>query len=145
MRAWKRRLASKREIMMYVKHHFVAALAGLFLLGGAFLGCEREPAPRKVVQPTPEESFAQIAELFSQAVETGPGGMPGGFISSEEGGGHSRLLISNKVTRKLIPPTNATDKYRGVITVTSRYDYALQRPAEEEPSEDRHDKNENTG
>ena len=125
-----------------VKHHFLAGIAGLFVLCGAFLGCEREPAPRQVVQLTPEESFEQVAKLFRQSVETGPGGMPGGFFS-QDAGGHSRLVVNNKVTHKLVPPSDAGDKYRGIITVTSRYDYSLQKSAEEEKSNEREDEDGN--
>ena len=77
-----------------------------------------------------------ISDLFTRAIQTGAGGVPGGFIVREEDG-HSRLAIRNEVTHKLIPPSKEGDSYRGVITVTSQRNYSIQRSARNDSSGDK--------
>jgi hypothetical protein len=120
--------------MKHASHILSKAFLGTALLGMAAAvllctGCQQESdsqatAARK--QVTPEESFKEIATLFAQSVQTGAGGMPGGFIAQEEDG-HSRLVIKNDVKSQFIPPAKDGEPYRGIITVTSQYDYSLQR------------------
>jgi len=105
------------------------------------VGCQQETAngvAASTQKVSPEESFQEIATLFAQSVQTGAGGMPGGFIAREEDG-HSRLVIKNNVTNELIKPTKTGEPYRGVITVSSQYDYSLQRIAGSELEDERGD------
>jgi hypothetical protein len=117
--------------MKYLNHVFSTAFLGMVAAGLLCAGCRQESATEATAarrQASPEQSFNEIAKLFAQSVQTGAGGMPGGFIAREEDG-HSRLVIKNDVKHELVPPTKEGEPYRGVITVTSQYDYSLQRIA----------------
>jgi hypothetical protein len=122
--------------MTDVKPPFSAVLTGALLLGVAVTtwGCRQESeqqesgAQSSVADPpsTPQQSFNHIVKEFSRAIETGQNGVPSGFlIRGQEG--HSRLTFENKVTSQFIPPEVPDDVYRGVITVTSRTNYFLQK------------------
>jgi hypothetical protein len=100
---------------------------GISLAGAGGLGCRQEPASSSAVaRPTAEESFDEISRVVTNALDTRSGGIPSGFVSSDEGG-RSQFVVNNEVTSKLIPPAKEGDIYRGTITVTSRSYYSLLR------------------
>lgn len=113
-----------------------AVLTGALLLGVAVatLGCRQEnerseaAAQSSILDPStkPEQSFERIVEEFSRAVETRGDGVGSGFVIRGEEG-RSRLSFENKVTSQLFPPAQSGDIYRGVITVTTRSSYFLQK------------------
>jgi hypothetical protein len=124
--------------MKFITKVCPAILTATVALGMLCSGCRQEPAavpPGEARhQASPEESFEEIADVFAKSVQTGAGGMPGGFVAQEEDG-HSRLVIRNEVTHHLFPPKKEGDNYRGTITVTSQYDYSIQKTVEEGDSE----------
>lgn len=94
-------------------------------------GCQDPPASEVTAVPreeSPEKSFNEIAKQIAQSVQTGAGGMPGSFIAREPDG-HSRLVIKNDVKHEFLPPKKEGEPYRGLITVTSKFDYSIQRVA----------------
>ena len=87
------------------------------------LGVRVSPsAPRTSANPGPEESFDLILETFRRGVE----GVKIGFVARREGG-HSMMSGDNKVSHKLIPPTQEGDPYKAIITVESKSSYSMQR------------------
>ena len=65
--------------------------------------------------------------------------MPGGAVSefvTQKIGTSSRFQVHNTVTSQFIPPADASDPYRGTITVTSRSVYSLRRSVEEADDEE---------
>jgi hypothetical protein len=103
------------------------AVGGACLALAVFLGCQPDaPAGNTVSTPssTPEESFDEIARVMSKAVGTGVGGVPSGFVSTDEDS-RSRFVVNNEVTSQLIPPTDKSRNYRGTITITSRSYYSF--------------------
>lgn len=140
---------SARRPRLGVSRLLAVIATGMLVAGLANSGCShRESVPAahgaaggRRVATSPEKSFEQVADLFSRAIDTGLGGIASGFVSSQEGG-RSRLAISNEVTHEFFPLTKEGETYRGVITVTSRYDYSLRKLAgdvqtEEKPSDQR--------
>ena len=77
-------------------------------------------------EPTPEERFQLVFDTFRRGVETGAGGVPGGFIASDDDG-HSRLTVNNRVSHELTPPTGENEPYRASITVVSVATYSMAR------------------
>jgi hypothetical protein len=101
-------------------------LSASLVLAGT-VGCQPDsPAGSTAGVPrvSPEESFNEIARVMTKAVGTGAGGVPSGFVSSDEDS-RSRFVVNNEVTSQLIPPTNGSSNYRGTITVTSRSYYSF--------------------
>jgi len=115
---------------MCTRNHLASILVAAGILMPLCAGCQQESAtgPAAAAKRTlsPEESFEQIAKFFTRSVQTGAGGVDGGFLVREDDG-HSRLAIRNEVTHELIPPSKEGEPFRGVITVTSQRDYAIQR------------------
>lgn len=126
--------------MTCIKNHFPTVLVVVSSLVLLCSGCRRETAADRAGaarhRPTPEESFEEIAGQFARSIQTGAGGVDGGFLVRDEDG-HSRLAIRNEVTHELIPPSEEGEPYRGVITVTSERDYAIQRVTGNDTSEDK--------
>ena len=100
---------------------------GASLLGAAGSGCRQEPISQAAVpRPSPQESFEEIVRVVTTALDTNTGGVPSGFVSSDDGG-RSQFVVNNEVTSQLIPPEREGDIYRGTITVASRSYYSLLR------------------
>jgi hypothetical protein len=126
--------------MTSAKNHFPTVLWGTLAVGLLCSSCQQQsatgPAGAARHQVSPEASFEQISSLFARSVQTGAGGVDGGFIARREDG-HSRLAIRNEVTHQFFPPTKEGEPCRGVITVTSQYDYSIQRIAGNGEAEDK--------
>lgn len=100
---------------------------GASLVLAGTVGCQPDaPAGNSAGVPrvSPEESFNEIARVMTKAVGTGAGGVPSGFVSSDEDS-RSRFVVNNEVTSQLIPPADGGSNYRGTITVTSRSYYSF--------------------
>ena len=108
-------------------HVRLMMVLGILLAGAGGLGCRQEPVSSSAVaRPSAEESFDEISRVVTKALDTRSGGIPSGFVSSDEGG-RSQFVVNNEVTSKLTPPAKEGDIYRGTITVTSRSYYSLLR------------------
>jgi hypothetical protein len=83
---------------------------------------KKNTLPSATSKPTPEESFAYIADTFQRRVE----GAPIGFIVSDAGG-RSMMSGTNKVSHKLLRPAKEGEPYKGIITVESQSNYSLRR------------------
>jgi hypothetical protein len=104
-----------------------SCLTGTCVLALASVGCRPEaPTTTAAARPPAVESFDQIVQIMTRALETGTTDIPGGFVSNDMAG-RSRFSVSNKVTSKLVPPAAPDENYRGTITVTSRTSYSLRR------------------
>ena len=77
-------------------------------------------------KPAPEQSFDLIMATFKRRIEDAPSG----FVTPQVGG-HSRMIASNKVTSKVLPPAKDGEPYRAEVTVASRSRYSLQRSIDE--------------
>jgi len=119
---------------MYRRHSIVlTSFLCTWIVALAGTGCRQEatpPTPAVSERATPEESFAEIVEVFKNGMEI-PGSNTSGFLT-ESGSASSRFQVHNTVTSRLIPPTSTDDFYHGMITVSSQSIYSLRRSAEEE-------------
>jgi hypothetical protein len=117
------------------------------VLGLVSLGCQQS-SPTKVSQsdarPAAEQSFDEISQIVKNALETGAGGMQGGFVS-EKANARSHFSVHNTVSSKVIPPADPGETYRATITVTSRTDYSLRRIPESEKKGDEKEKSKHGG
>jgi hypothetical protein len=77
-------------------------------------------------KPAPEQSFDLIMATFKRRIEDAPSG----FVAPQAGG-HSRMIASNEVTSKVLPPAKDGEPYRAEVTVASRSRYSLQRSIDE--------------
>ena len=133
------------ESEMTPRRRLVATLfAGAFVLGLATLGCERSGSRSKQadVRPPAEKSFDEIAQIIKGALETGGGGMQGGFVDNK-GNARSQFSVHNDVTSQLIAPTDGSEAYRAKITVKSRTTYSLRRIPDGEKNSDQDKKKSN--
>jgi hypothetical protein len=97
------------------------------LVCASLLGCqEAARSDAQATRPSPEESFKEIVRVVTNTLDTRSGGMPSGFVSTDEGG-RSQFIVNNEVASEFIPPTADGEPFRGVITVTSRSYYSLLR------------------
>jgi hypothetical protein len=113
------------------------SLATVLTLFGA--GCNRQPVSEAL---TPEKSFEEVVGLLRQGLELP--GQKSGFVKSSSGAS-SRFQVKNTITSKLIPPANADEPYRGVITVSRQSVYALRTSVEKKDDEDADDQNKRGG
>ena len=110
------------------RKHFAFVMLGCALaLGSLSVGCHDSSSTavsQNDKRPPAEKSFDEIAQIIKSALETGVGGVQGGFVSENENG-RSHFAVHNDVTSQLIPPTAPNEDYRATITVTSRTIYSL--------------------
>jgi hypothetical protein len=122
--------------------------SGLFcaaVLGLACVGCRQSSSPNVSQtgdsRPPAEESFDEIAQIIKSALETGVGGVQGGFVSDQPNA-RSQFSVHNDVTSEVIKPTGPTEPYRGKITVTSHTTYSIRHiPDTEKKGSDKDKKN----
>jgi hypothetical protein len=123
-------------------------LYGSALSGSAILGCQQHAATsshQTDTRPAAEQSFEEIAHVVKSALETGAGGVQGGFVD-DKGNARSQFSVHNDVKSEIIPPTAPSENYRAKITVTSRTTYSLRRiPDSEKKSNDQDSKKKNNG
>jgi hypothetical protein len=109
-------------------------LLGAALVAASCMSCghgETSPAASRQTNPSPEEAFDTIVETFRRRIED----TPVGFVVSDSTG-RTSMVGTNKVSSELIRPTNETDAYKAVITVTSESRYSILRTKKEEDSEE---------
>ena len=125
-----------------------SVLYGSALSGLAILGCQQHsatPSHQTDTRPAAEQSFEEIAHVIKSALETGAGGVQGGFVD-DKGNARSQFSVHNDVKSEIIPPTAPTENYRAKITVISRTTYSLRRiPDSEKKSNDQDTKKKNNG
>jgi hypothetical protein len=116
------------------------------VLGLATLGCERSGSRSKQadVRPPAEKSFDEISQIIKGALETGGGGMQGGFVDNKANA-RSQFSVHNDVTSQLIAPADGSDAYRAKITVKSRTTYSLRRIPDSDKKGSDQDKKKNNG
>jgi len=97
------------------------------MLAAAAVGCQPETSSTATsARPPAVESFDQIVQIMSRALQTGTTEIPGGFVSNDTDS-RSRFSVNNKVSSNLVPPAAPDDNYRGTITVTSLTTYSIRR------------------
>jgi len=94
-------------------------------------GCTRETRttpvnPPRYANPTPEQSFDTIFDMFRRRIED----TPVGFVVSDSTGRSSSLIGKSTVSKELIPPTGEGQPYKAIITVTTESRYAIMRTKE---------------
>src|SRR5450432_3903043 len=104
-----------------------AALSYAIVLVLVSIGCQQSSSS-KVAQsdarPPAEKSFDEIALIVKSALETGAGGVQGGFVSDQPNA-RSHFSVHNDVSSELIKPTNSDESYRAKITVKSHTLYSV--------------------
>ena len=118
--------------MMRAVFSFVTVCVAAAMVGVTISGCGSEApsntnnlvASQSPAQPTPEQSFKRIVELFSNAIDTNDSGVRTGFVFRGEDG-HSSMSVRKEVTNEFIPPAKEGEPYRGTITVTSHMSYSM--------------------
>jgi hypothetical protein len=113
-------------------------LLGVALVVAACSGCSHEVrttpvAPPRYANPTPEQSFDTIFDMFKRRIED----TPVGFVVSDSSG-RSSLVGKNTVSKELIPPAKEGEPFKAIITVTSESRYSIMRTketGEENPAE----------
>lgn len=115
-------------------------------LGSLSVGC-RQSSSTKVAQvdnrPAAEKSFDEIALIIKGALETGNGGIQGGFVS-EQPNARSHFSVHNSVSSAIVPPNNPDENYRATITVKSHTSYSLLRIPDSDKKSGDTDKQKNT-
>jgi hypothetical protein len=102
-------------------------------------GCNQHASagkPTAVAKSTPEERFQRIVESIRHKID----GQPFGFVVAD-GGTRTTMLGSNKVSSKLIPPENAGDHFKAIITVETESHYSLRRSKNSNTEETERDQN----
>jgi hypothetical protein len=104
-------------------------LGATLIVAASCMSCgqgKTSPAASRHTKPSPEEAFDTIVETFRRRIED----TPVGFVVSDSTG-RSSMIGTNKVSSELIRPTNETDAYKAVITVTSESRYTIRRTKKE--------------
>jgi hypothetical protein len=127
------------------KRIVLSGLLSAVVLGLVCIGCQQSSST-KVSQsgdarPPAEQSFDEISQIIKSALETGAGGVQGGFVS-EQANARSHFSVHNDVTSAIIRPTSPSEPYRATITVTSHTTYSIRHiPEVEKKSGDKEKKN----
>jgi hypothetical protein len=124
-----------------------AALWSAITLVLMSVGCQQSTSSkgaRSDARPPAEESFDEIAQIVKNALETGAGGVQGGFVS-EQANARSHFSVRNDVTSELIRPASPGDNYKATITVTSRTNYSIRHIPDSEKKSGEKDKSKNGG
>jgi hypothetical protein len=136
------------EIVMILRQRIlVAILCGACGLGLASPGCQRSSSTQTTqtdARPAAEKSFDEIADIVKRALETGIGGVQGGFVS-EKASARTQFSVHNEVTSAITPPTGPNDNYCATVTVTSRTTYSLRHMPETEKKSGEPEKKKNGG
>lgn len=102
------------------------------MMAAAMAGCRQEASTASAApRPPAVESFDEIVQIVTRALDTGSGEIPGGFVASDAGG-RSAFTVSNRVTSNLYPPEAQDENYRGTITVSTRTMYSIRRSDDSE-------------
>jgi hypothetical protein len=131
---------SRRESIAFV------IVACALALGALSVGCRQSSTKDAQAdnRPPAEKSFDEIALIIKGALETGAGGVQGGFVS-EQPNARSHFSVHNTVTSDIIPPKNPGESYRAAITVKSHTSYSLRRIPEAEKKSSEKEKQKNGG
>jgi hypothetical protein len=110
------------------------------------VGCDRSSTKVSQVdmRPAPEKSFEEIALIVKSALETGAGGIQGGFVS-EQANARSHFSVHNDVSSELIKPASADENYRAKITVKSHTLYSLRHLPDSDSKKSDTDKKKTSG